>query len=114
MFTYIYKGTTYTNTDTNFMASMGMDAEAIESVHEQLQLARSRAEAGVRAEAEKRIERHWNPIGQINVALGIYSESDSQACIACISAHRVACNELLQRDDLLEINYTDDAHWPGD
>lgn len=113
MFTYIYQGSTYTNTDIAYMRNLGMDDDAIEAVHSQKQYELERAKAGVRAECEKRITKHWNVIGQINVALGIYTEAEAQACITCINEHRTACNALLERDDLLEINYTADEFWPS-
>lgn len=113
MFTYIYQGNTYTNTDIAYMRNLGMDDDAIEAVHSQKQYELERAKAGVRAECEKRITKHWNVIGQINVALGIYTEAEAQACVNCINAHRSACNALLERSDLLDVNYTDDAHWPS-
>lgn len=113
MFTYIYQGNTYINTDIAYMRNLGMDDDAIEAVHSQKEYELERAKVGVRAECEKRIAKHWNVIGQINVALGIHTETEAQACVNCINAHRSACNALLERSDLLDVNYTDDAHWPS-
>lgn len=113
MFTYIYQGNTYTNTDIAYMRNLGMDDDAIEAVHNQKEFELERAKAGVRAECEKRITKHWNAIGQINAALGIYTEAEAQACKECINVHRNACNALLERDDLLEINHTADEFWPS-
>lgn len=113
MFTYIYQGNTYTNTDIAYMRNLGMDDDAIEAVHSQKEYELERAKTGVRAECEKRITKHWNPVGQINAALGIYSTAEAKTCVDCINAHRSACNALLERSDLLDVNYTDDAHWPS-
>lgn len=110
MFTYIYQGNTYTNTDIAYMRNLGMDDDAIEAVHSQKEYELERAKAGVRSECEKRITKHWSPVGQINAALGIYSAAEAQDCI---NAHRSACNSLLERSDLLDVNYTDDTHWPN-
>lgn len=64
------------------------------------------------AECSKRINAHWNQIGQINASLGVYGEEDSAACAAWISSNRAALVALLAREDLLEIDITDDQYWP--
>jgi hypothetical protein len=64
------------------------------------------------AECSKRINAHWNQIGQINASLGVYGEEDAANCAAWISSNRAALVELLARDDLLEIDVTSDEHWP--
>lgn len=112
MFTYVFANNVHRNTDIAYMRNLGMDDEAIEAVHNQKQFEIERAKNGVRSECEKRITKHWSAIGQVNVALGIYSEEEAQACKDCINAHRQACNALLERSDLLELNYTSDEYWP--
>jgi hypothetical protein len=64
------------------------------------------------AECTKRINTHWNQIGQINASLGVYGELDTANCSAWISSNRTALIVLLGREDLLEIDVTDDQYWP--
>lgn len=63
-------------------------------------------------ECSKRINVHWNQIGQINASLGIYGADDTAACSAWISSNRTALVALLAREDLIKIDVTDDQHWP--
>ena len=64
------------------------------------------------AECTKRINQHWNQIGQINASLGVYGEEDAAACTAWIVSNRKGLIELLSRDDLTEIDVTEDQYWP--
>ncbi|WP_394178505.1 hypothetical protein [Marinomonas posidonica] len=64
-------------------------------------------------ECTRRINIHWNQIGQINASLGIYGEEDKAACAAWISANREALIALLDRDDLVELDVSDDQYWPS-
>ena len=64
------------------------------------------------AECTKRINAHWNQIGQINASLGIYGDDDTAACSAWISSNRAALVSLLEREDLIEIDVTNDQYWP--
>ncbi|WP_181799821.1 hypothetical protein [Marinomonas aquiplantarum] len=64
-------------------------------------------------ECTRRINEHWNQVGQINASLGIYGEEDTAACAAWISANREALIALLDRDDLTEIDVSDDQYWPS-
>lgn len=64
------------------------------------------------AECSKRINAHWNQIGQINASLGVYGELDTANCSAWISSNRTALIALLTREDLLEIDVKDDQYWP--
>ena len=64
------------------------------------------------AECSKRINAHWNQIGQINASLGVYGEKDTANCAAWISSNRTALVALLAREDLLEIDVKDDQYWP--
>jgi hypothetical protein len=64
------------------------------------------------AECSRRINTHWNQIGQINASLGVYSEEDIAACAAWISSNREELIALLSNEDLLEIDVTDDQYWP--
>lgn len=66
----------------------------------------------VNAECTKRINAHWNQIGQINSLLGIYGTDDTTACTTWVTANRSALVTLLNRDDLIEIDVTDDQYWP--
>lgn len=63
------------------------------------------------AECSRRINTHWNQIGQINASLGVYGEEDAANCAAWISSNRAALVALLAREDLLEIDVTDDQYW---
>jgi hypothetical protein len=63
-------------------------------------------------ECSKRIDEHWNYIGQINASLGVYGELDTANCAAWISSNRAALIALLEREDLLEIDVKSDEHWP--
>jgi hypothetical protein len=64
------------------------------------------------AECSRRINAHWNQIGQINASLGVYGVEDTVNCAAWISINRAALVALLAREDLLEIDVTDDQYWP--
>lgn len=66
----------------------------------------------VKSESSRRIMVKWDSAGQANVALGIYSEAEKQACIDWINAHREACQSIIGRPDLLELDITDDSLWP--
>lgn len=63
-------------------------------------------------ECTRRINAHWNQIGQINASLGVYGEEDTANCAAWISSNRTALVALLAREDLLEIDVTGDQYWP--
>lgn len=64
------------------------------------------------AECTRRINAYWNQIGQINASLGVYGELDTANCAAWISSNRTALVALLAREDLLEIDVTDEQYWP--
>lgn len=64
------------------------------------------------AECSKRINAHWNQIGQINASLGVYGEEDTANCASWISSNRAALIALLASEDLLEIDVTDEQYWP--
>lgn len=67
----------------------------------------------VRRESTRRIESLWSIAGQSNVALGLYSEAERQACVDWINAHRAVCQALIERPDLLELEISDDSLWPS-
>lgn len=113
IFTYIYKKDTHTDISSQYMTNLGMDEEQIYSVLQQYDFELKKARQRVHTECEKRIQKKWSKIGQINAALGIYEESEIQSCKQCIDTHRASCNKLLAREDLLEINYTGDEFWPS-
>lgn len=62
-------------------------------------------------ECTTRIEAEWSQVGQINASLGVYDEAEKAACTQWIAAHRTVLTTLLAREDLLEIDVTDDAYW---
>lgn len=70
------------------------------------------ATALVRQETTRRIESRWDNAGQNNVALGLHTESERQDCINWINAHRTACQTIIARPDLLDLDITDNALWP--
>jgi hypothetical protein len=74
--------------------------------------AKAAKELIVKAEATRRIESRWDNAGQNNVALGLYTESERQDCISWINAHRVACQAIIERNDLLDLDITDNSLWP--
>ncbi|RBO85904.1 hypothetical protein [Marinomonas aquiplantarum] len=65
-------------------------------------------------ECTRRIDAKWNRIGQTNVSLGLYTAAEQFACKQWIVAHLVALEALLAREDLLDIDVTDDAYWQLD
>ncbi|KOO57276.1 hypothetical protein WH43_14390 [Rheinheimera sp. KL1] len=69
-------------------------------------------EYSVKAEATRRIESRWDNAGQNNVALGLHTESERLDCINWINAHRTACQAIIARPDLLDLDITDNALWP--
>jgi transposase len=68
--------------------------------------------SAVKTEATKRIESRWDNAGQNNVALNLYSESERLDCINWINAHRAACQAIIERPDLLDLDITDNSLWP--
>lgn len=64
------------------------------------------------AECTRRIEAQWNQVGQVNAALGIYSDENAEACKNWIAVNRHALEALLNRADLLSLDVTDDQYWP--
>jgi hypothetical protein len=66
----------------------------------------------VKAEATRRIESRWDNAGQNNVALGLHTESERLDCINWINTHRAACQTIIARPDLLDLDITDNALWP--
>lgn len=68
--------------------------------------------SAVKAEATRRIESRWDKAGQNNVALGLYTEAERQDCVSWINAHRAACQALIERADLLELDIKDSSLWP--
>jgi|GEM_PF-6286899 len=113
MYTYIYKGQTHSDFSITYMQQIGMDAEQIEAVNNQRKHDLKAVKEKVRQECSRRIAQHWNEIGQINAALGVYTSEEVESCKQCIEAHRSACNDLLNNPDLLDINYKKDEYWPS-
>lgn len=66
----------------------------------------------VKAEATRRIESKWDKNGQANVALGLYSGEQAQECRDWITLHIEATNTLINKEDLLEIDVSDNIYWP--
>lgn len=100
-------GTKYTITELGEEVPSGalLEAPVIPlTVSEQIALAN--------AECSKRINAHWNQIGQINASLGIYGADDTTACTAWITANREALVALVARADITEIDVTDGQYWP--
>ena len=64
------------------------------------------------AECTRRIELYWNQVGQLNAALGIYSDENAEACKNWIASNRNARAALVERVDILDIDVTDNAYWP--
>lgn len=75
--------------------------------------ARKVATALVRQETARRIQSRWDNAGQNNVALGLHTESERLDCINWINAHRAACQAIIERDDLLGLDITDNSLWPS-
>lgn len=67
----------------------------------------------VRAEATRRIESRWDKNGQANVALGLYSDEQAQACRDWVNAHRLVVDELLADADLMNIDLLTHEGWPN-
>lgn len=89
-----------------------VDVTKIKTAAQRLREKRSFIESAVKAEATRRIELRWDNAGQNNVALGLYTESERQDCINWINAHRQACQTIIARPDLLDLDITDNALWP--
>ena len=64
------------------------------------------------AECSRRIELRWNQVGQLNAALGVYSDINTEECKSWISSNRDALELLIDRSDILIIDVTDDQYWP--
>ena len=63
-------------------------------------------------ECTSRIEAKWSQVGQNNALFGVYGEEAKVECGQWIVAHRESLAALLARDDLMDLEVTDDAHWP--
>lgn len=98
---------------------MWIPEDAVEMTEKEIQAHRNPAKTIegqtvlANAECSKRINAHWNQIGQINASLGVYGEEDTANCAAWISSNRAALVALLAREDLLEIGVKDDQYWPA-
>ncbi|EAQ66457.1 hypothetical protein MED121_07230 [Marinomonas sp. MED121] len=64
------------------------------------------------AECTRRIELYWNQVGQLNAALGVYSDENVEACKSWIASNRNARAALVDRVDILTIDVTDNTYWP--
>ena len=65
------------------------------------------------SECTKRINLHWDDIGQRNVAIGgIYTTAQEADCKKWIGDNRAALAAILARTDILNIDVTDDQYWP--
>lgn len=83
------------------------------TAEEKIKKAKEVAASVVKAEATHRIELRWSKAGQNNIALGLYTESERQDCINWINAHRAACQAIIERPDLLDLDITDKSLWPS-
>ena len=90
--------------DYTFDAALGDFVKKTKTVEEQTALANS--------ECTARIEAQWNQIGQNNAMFGLYGEEAKLACGLWISAHREALAELLAQANLIDLDVTDNTHWP--
>ena len=65
------------------------------------------------SECTLRIESHWDQVGQRNVSIGdIYTVEQEAGCKNWIIANRTALSSILTRDDILDIDVTDNQYWP--
>lgn len=64
------------------------------------------------AECTRRIELYWNQVGQLNAALGVYSDENIEECKNWIASNCSALAVLLERTDILDIDVAGDAYWP--
>lgn len=87
-----------------FDASEGDFVKKVVSNEEQTALANQ--------ECTARIEAQWSQIGQSNAIFGVYGEKAKLECGQWIAAHRAALIALLAREELTEIDVTDDEYWP--
>lgn len=90
-----------------------IDWSKMVTAEQKLAQAKVAKEAEVKAEATRRIESRWDKYGQNNVALGLHSEAERQDCIGWINAHRSASQAIIVREDLLDLDVTDNSLWPA-
>ncbi|MBJ7537147.1 hypothetical protein [Marinomonas transparens] len=64
------------------------------------------------SECTRRINAKWDPIGQMNASLGIYSDEECDACADWIAQHREALAVILEREDLIDLEVENDQYWP--
>ena len=112
MYSYLVSGVNHTNFSPEYMSDLGLDAEQIESILRQRDFDSDAAISAVKTECTRRIESKWNAVGQLNAALGIYGEALRNECVTWVQANITACNELLARTDILDINWRSDTWWP--
>ncbi|MDR7119772.1 hypothetical protein [Rheinheimera soli] len=112
MYTYLVGGNIHSNCTTDYMVALGLSPENIEAILRQRDFDYCAAKESVKNECTKRIESKWNAVGQLNAALGIYGQSEKTNCVQWVSDHIDACNALLSRGDLLDINFRSNDYWP--
>lgn len=94
------------------MQQVNIDWSEVVTAEQKAAKARAAKELAVKVETTLRIESRWNKVGQNNAALGLYTAAERDECISWINTHRAACQVLLGRTDLLELDITDNSLWP--
>lgn len=94
------------------MQPVKIDWSKVVTAEQKAAQAKAAKESAVKAEAGRRIVSRWDNAGQNNVALGLHTESERLDCINWINTHRTACQTIIARPDLLDLDITDNALWP--
>lgn len=67
----------------------------------------------VRSEAKRRITGVWPEWAQVNAVRGAYGEEAKASMESWVDDHRTVVDALLARDDLVDLDVTDDQWWPS-
>ncbi len=68
-------------------------------------------EKSLQEETHRRVISVWPEYAQINALRGIYGEQAKAEMESFVDNHRVRYQELLSRDDFMEIDICDDRYW---
>lgn len=68
-------------------------------------------EKSLQEETHRRVISVWPEYAQINALRGIYGEQAKAEMESFVDNHRIRYQELLSRDDFMEIDICDDRYW---
>lgn len=72
--------------------------------------------SAIKDECQRRIYSRWDQDQQWNALAGAdgYTSEDLAECLSWVNSCRASRDALLNHPDLVELDVTDDQHWPAD